>query len=84
MREYGHKGLAGCVEQRKARQTRTVVGIYHGVQSGIEKDPATPWVTVCEEHGACVCHPTLRLARWHASDPQGWCEECRDKAEEKI
>lgn len=54
-----------------------MVGVYHGEQSGLEVDPDDPWVTVCEEHGTLVSHPTRALASAHASDPLGWCEECR-------
>lgn len=81
-REYSHNGLAGCVTQRKARQTGTLVGVYQANQAGMESDPETPWATVCEEHGNLVCHPTLAFAMGHAADPQGWCEDCRVPADE--
>jgi hypothetical protein len=77
VKEYDFNGLAGCVSQRKSRITKTLVGVYHGVQSGMEEDPENPWITVCEVHHNCVCHPTLALAKDHAVDPTGWCEECR-------
>lgn len=68
---------AGCVQLRRARQTGRVVGVYDSAESGIECDPDLPWTTVCEEHGILVCHPTKALALSHASDPEGWCEDCR-------
>ena len=46
VKEYHHNGLAGCVQQRKARATGTLVGVYHGEQSGMECDPDYPWITV--------------------------------------
>ena len=83
VQEYGVKGLAGCVQQRVARSTGTLVGVYHSAQSGIEDDPALPWVTVCEVHSSCVCHTTLTLARSHAVEPEGWCESCLEVAERR-
>lgn len=77
-KQYSFNGLAGCVAQMKVRQTDTLVGIYHGPQAGMEEDPSIPWQTVCEVHNTLVGHPTLALARSHASDPKGWCEECRE------
>jgi hypothetical protein len=60
-----------------ARQTGTLVGVYHGVQAGMEDDPEIPWQTVCEVHHNLVGHPTLSLAMAHASDPRSWCEDCQ-------
>lgn len=34
------------------------------------------WLTVCVPHGGSVTHQTMALARDHAADPTGWCEEC--------
>ena len=78
MRAYSFNDLAGCVEQRRARETGTLVGLYHGEQSGMEDDPEHPCVTVCEAHHTLVAHPTLALARSHMPAPTGWCEECRE------
>jgi len=78
MKTYEHNGLSGCVSQTRSRLTGTLVGLYHGEQSGIESDPDVPWVTVCEEHHTLVCHRTLELARSHQPDPCGWCQDCRD------
>jgi hypothetical protein len=77
-KQYGFNGIEGCVVQRKARETGTLVGVYHGFQSGMESDPETPWVTVCEVHGSIVGHSSLRLAMGWAADPEQWCEECRN------
>lgn len=80
MKEYDFNGLAGCVSQRKAQTTGTLVGVYHGAQSGMEMDPEYPWITVCEVHANCVSHSTLALAKSHAADPEGWCEDCAKKS----
>lgn len=79
MKEYAFNGLAGCVAQTKARQTGTLVGVYHGEQSGLEADLENPWVTVCEAHHNLVSHPTLKLAKSHAADPKGWCSDCGEE-----
>lgn len=84
MKHYSHNDLAGCVQQRRAQQTGTLVGVYHAAQAGLEDDPSLPWATVCEVHGNLVCHSTLALARWHAVDPQGWCEDCRNEVANKV
>jgi len=76
---YSHDGLVGCVERRRSRHTGTEVGLYHGEQSGMERDPESPWVTVCEVHNTLVAHASLALARSHLPRPDGWCDECREK-----
>jgi hypothetical protein len=73
----GVDGFAGCVQRRKARDTGSLIGIYHAERAGL--DPAGgPWATMCEDHGTVINHETLRLAREHSSDPIGWCEDCRE------
>ena len=67
------------MQQTTARVTGTLVGVYHGDQSGLEGDPEHPWITVCEVHSACISSPTLALAKSAATDPAGWCEDCRPK-----
>jgi hypothetical protein len=74
--------FGGLVERRRCQLTGFLVGLYDGVQSGIESDPETPWVTVCEEHGNCVCHRTQKLARSHMAVPE-WCEECQEIMKQK-
>lgn len=81
-KQYAAHGLTGCVQQRRARSTGLLVGVYQSAQSGIESDPDLPWVTVCEEHGSCVCHKTLADAKGWASVPEQWCEACRGGTEE--
>jgi hypothetical protein len=76
-KQYDANGFAGCVEQRRNRLTGFLVGVYQADQAGMESDPATPWATVCEEHNSICVHGTLALARSHAGDPCGWCEDCR-------
>ncbi len=78
MRAYDFNGLTGCVVQRRSRRTGTLVGLYVAKQAGIDTEPALPWATVCEDHSAIVCHPSLKLARESLPEPAGWCEECRE------
>jgi hypothetical protein len=75
-KQYGFDGLAGCVARWRSRATGTLVGLYHGEQSGIECDPELPWVTVCEEHHTLVSHPTLVDGR-RTRDPREFCDDCR-------
>jgi hypothetical protein len=82
VKAYRFEGYAGCVVRRKARQTGTLVGVYHNGQSGVDSD--VPWSTVCEEHGTVLTHPSLRLAHSHASDPLGWCEMCRESLDHDL
>lgn len=70
------KKEAGLVERRRCRLTGFEVGLYNGLESGIDSDADSPWVTMCEEHGNLVSHRTLRLARSHMVVPE-WCEECQ-------
>jgi hypothetical protein len=75
---YSFNNLAGCVTQTRSHRTGTLVGLYHSVQAGIEDDPETPWTTVCEKHGSCVCHATMGYARQSLPDPTHWCDDCRE------
>jgi hypothetical protein len=76
-RQYGHNGLAGCVEQRRSRITGSLVGLYEAGQAGLDED-AGRWATVCEDHATSVNHATLATARSHMADPSLWCESCRE------
>lgn len=76
---YDYNNLAGCVSQHKAKATGTVVGVYHAKQSGMEVgEDDCPWLTVCEDHGVLVSHPTLKLAKHHAPCPDEWCHKCQE------
>lgn len=77
VKQYAFNGLAGCVTQFRSRATKTLVGIYHGEQSGMEGDPESPFVSVCEAHNTLVGHGSLRLARLFR-DPTNWCDDCRE------
>ena len=83
MKQYTFKGLAGCVVQRVSRKTKTLVGLYHSEQAGMESDPDLPWTTTCEKHSTLVCHETLALARSSVPDPTLWCDDCRQDEDEK-
>ena len=74
---YTADGLLGCVQRRHARSTGTLVGVYYGPQAEMtSEDDPDPWLTVCETHGEIVAHRTLTLAKYFASTPEEWCEEC--------
>ncbi len=69
---------AGLRQQRRARSTGTLVGIYEAGPAGLDPDGG-PWLTVCETHGTLANHLTLADARGHAPAPEGWCEACRQQ-----
>lgn len=75
IREYGFNDLAGCVVQRKSKESGLLVGLYNADQAGMDAS-AGPWSTVCEPHGQILNHETLKLANWHLANPTGWCEVC--------
>ena len=76
-RIYSFAGLDGCVVQRRAQQTGTLVGVYNSEQAGLEDDMSCAWMTVCEAHGVLVGHTSMRTAVSWAADPASWCEWCR-------
>lgn len=76
--------LAGCVIQKVARKTGTLVGVYNSGQAGLEDDPSCAWMTVCEVHNTLVGHPNLKLALGHSVDPEIWCEWCRARANRYV
>lgn len=75
---YNHNGFEGCVAQWTSRDTKTLVGLYHGEQSGMETDPEALWCVVCEKHHTLVGHPTLAEAR-RTRSPLDFCDDCRDE-----
>lgn len=83
---YNFNGISGCVVQKKSRQTGTLVGVYNSEQSevGDVGDSSTAWMTVCEEHNVLVGHSSLKLALYHSSDPEGWCESCRARGHQYV
>ncbi len=78
-RSYGNNGLAGCVQQRINRATKTLVGVYASDEAGMESDPELPWAVICEVHHTIVCTETLAAARSTATDPRNFCDECREQ-----
>lgn len=73
---------AGLIDQRRARSTKTLVGLYRSVESGLEADPEFPYSTVCEEHGSIVSHATLDAARRSMPRPDEWCDDCRGDSDD--
>lgn len=57
---------------RRARSTRTLVGLYYWPLV----DDENPWSTVCEDHGGTVCHRNRALAMGWLSHPEDWCPTC--------
>lgn len=78
-KQYFFKGLPGCVRRQRARSTKTMVGLYQAQQSGLESDPDIHWMTVCEDHGGCVGHDSLRNAIFYLSHPEDWCPTCQEQ-----
>jgi hypothetical protein len=74
---YNHNGLSGCVNQWTARDTKTLIGLYHGVQAGMEVVQDALWCVVCEVHHTLVGHASLVEAR-RTRSPRDFCDECRD------
>lgn len=59
--------------ERRCRSTGTLVAL---AAPGVEADEGEGWMTICRDHGSCVCHPTRKLAEtWHLH-PEDWCAEC--------
>lgn len=72
---YASEGCLGLVLRRRCQKTGILVGVYHGLQSGIEADPEFPWVTLCEKHANLVSHSSLASAKAAIPHPD-WCSNC--------
>jgi hypothetical protein len=80
-----HKILAmnaGAVECRRNRASGTIITLYRADEAGMENDPELPWCTVCEDHGAIVCHGSRELAKQAMPWPD-WCEQCQEIMERR-
>lgn len=71
-------GDAGLIQRRRNRATRTIVSIFDAAESGLECEAGLDYVLVCDDHGACVGVETIAVARSEATDPRGWCDDCRE------
>lgn len=67
---------AGCLMLRRARSTKTLVGLYKAAEARLDEEGG-PYVTVCEPHAGCVNHETLKDARDFLSHPEEWCSVCQ-------
>jgi hypothetical protein len=67
---------AGCRQATRARSTGTLVLVLDAGPAGLDPDGGR-WNTVCDDHGSVCSHQTLALARYFASAPEEWCEDCR-------
>ena len=74
----GSKGnlVAKLYRQRKSRFTGTLVSIYNAAGARVDA-VASPWLLVCEDHGAVGAAPDLRAAKAQAPLVE-WCEACRE------
>lgn len=64
---------------RKNRETGTMISVGRTqAEFGVCMDEPDSWATMCEDHGNFVTHATRKMAEWHAPNPTGWCEGCRD------
>ena len=68
------------VQRHHALSTGALITVERtGTGSWIEEDPG--WATLCETHSRIVTHRTRRLAIYHATCPEDWCEDCSEIAE---
>lgn len=72
-------GHAGLIEMRTSRATGTQYGIYDTIAQGIESTPERGMkiTVICETHNACVCVPSVAIARQTVAAPD-FCDDCRD------
>lgn len=64
------------IKQRRNRQTGTLITV--GRSSELELNDGEGWALICEDHSFIMQTETRALADRHASDPAGWCEQCRE------
>ncbi len=79
-RVYDASGEAGCIEQRTT-PSGLRVGLYDARQAGLDPD-AGAYTTLCIEHGGCVNHDSLSVARAWLLQPESWCPDCQDNAKQ--
>ena len=65
---------------RTARQTGTPVTVGTAEEMQLDADSGK-WAVICEKHGIILNTDTRKLAESHATDPAGWCEQCREELE---
>ena len=63
-----------CIQQRRARSTGALIGVYHDPEANYD----FPWITMCETHDSVTFHRLQTEATEHAAIPEAWCEECED------
>lgn len=73
--------IAGLRATHRSFQTGRVVSLYDGEAAGMDTT-AGRWQTVCEDHGTVISHRTLTVAEYQRADPLGWCEQCREEADD--
>lgn len=66
---------AGYRSAHIARSTGTLVVVVRNDEAMLD-EAGGAYSTICDDHGEVIAHETLRLARYHASAPEQWCEVC--------
>ena len=74
--------LAGERQRHVTKQTGTTVVVLDGIAQDLDTDCGR-WYTLCIDHNESIAHSTLKLAKWHAADPAGWCEACQQRFYER-
>jgi hypothetical protein len=72
---------AGYRHASFARSTGTLVVLVHSAEQGIEDDPDLPWTLLCDDHDSCVCFERQSDAWACMSQPEMFCDDCRDLTE---
>lgn len=62
-------------KRSRSRDTGTTVEVIDN-RAGEFDLGGSPWITLCDDHGMYVGHPTRHLANYHSAMPSGWCEVC--------
>mgnify|MGYP003657549386 CR=1 FL=1 len=68
---------AGCRRLSYARSTGSLTGIYDAEAQALDGGDDR-WVVTCEDHGSILSAHNLATARWMATEPETWCEDCQE------
>lgn len=60
----------------RSRGDNILVGTYEAEAAGVAEDDKFSWAIICEVHGVIELHTALSEARYAASNPTEWCDEC--------
>jgi hypothetical protein len=65
------------VQRRKNQMTGTMVVVATCWALDLEPEDDFVWVTLCEDHGGLVYHPSKTTAKFWAAHPDEWCPVCQ-------